>query len=127
MGRGGAEVGRELWLAYERVPHPDAVCYGATAEDVELVLDLFAKPYAERVRLVEALRNYLKEQAGRGLLERRWVPVRRASGLYHAMPWRLAKWLACVLGAEEGVIEGTGVRLRRWLEGREERSLQVVS
>ena len=110
------EVGRVLWLVYERVPHPEAVCYGASAEDVGLVLELFGKPYAERIRLAGALRSYLREQEGRALLERRWAPVRRESGLYQPVPWRLAKWLACVLRAEHGVVERTGRRLRRWLE-----------
>ena len=122
MGRGGV-----LWLVFERVSHPEAVCYGASAEDVGLVLELFGRPYVERVRLAGALRNYVREQARCGMLERRWVPVRRASGLYRPVPWRLAKWLACVLGAEDGVIERTGARLRRWLEGSEDPALRVVS
>ena len=113
-------MSRILWLVYERVPHPDAVSYPATEEDVLLVLELLAHPYAKRLQWAEQFENYLNEQDRLGIFERKSVPCRRASGLYQLIPWRLAKWLSKVLPAGDSVIAKTETRIRVWLEQGED-------
>lgn len=116
---------RILWLVYERPPHPDAVSCPAGEEDARLVLELLARPYSQRLHLAEQLRNFHKGQDRRPIADRQRVPCRRPSGLYHPVPWRLAKWLACVLPAGTAVIERTTTRIHTWLEQNSE--TQVVS
>ena len=107
---------RLLWLAFEQPPHPNAVCHPATADEVQLVLELFASPHVQRQRWSEQLRNYLAQQADIAPWSRPAVPCRRASGLYVLVPWRFAKWLSAVLPAADGLLERTSGRLRNWLE-----------
>ncbi len=109
-------MSRILWLAYERLPHPDAVSYPAGEDDVHLVLELLARPYADRQRISEQLRRYQTEQDTLPTFCRQSIPCRRNSGLYHLVPWRLAKWLSAVLRAEDPVIERTQTRIRNWLQ-----------
>jgi len=114
---------RVLWLAFERPPHPDAVCHPATADDVHLVLELFASPRPMRMRWSEQLRNYLSQQADIAPWSRPAVPCRRACGLYVLVPWRFAKWLSVVLPAADGLLERTAQRLQRWLAAGDARVL----
>ena len=107
---------RILWLVYEHLPHPEAVSYPAGEEDARLVLDLFARGPAERVRIAEQLGNFLKQQKLLPLFCRQTIPCRRESGLYHLIPWRLAKWLSQVLPASESVMEKTRARINNWLD-----------
>ena len=116
---------RILWLAYERLPHPDTVSYPAGEEDVHLVLELLARPYADRQRVSEQLRRYQTEQDTLPTFCRQSIPCRRDSGLYHLIPWRLAKWLAAVLRAEDAVLARTRTRIRNWLDNSDQP--QVVS
>jgi hypothetical protein len=37
------------------------------------------------------------------------------SGLYHPVPWRLAKWLSRVLVADDAIVARTTARIERWL------------
>lgn len=104
-----------LWLVYEKPPHVDAVTHPATAGDVLLVLDLLEEPEARRCHLADQLRRYLAQQEGLEPWSRPSVPCRRASGLYALVPWRLAKWLACVLRAEPARLETLIQRLEGWL------------
>lgn len=105
---------RTLWLVFERLPHPEAVAYPAGEQDVEFVLELLERPYPQRVSMAGQLRAYLEQQQKRSVFDRPCVPCRRASGLYHLVPWRLAQWLACVLIAPDAVIQRTAARLRTW-------------
>ncbi len=116
---------RILWLAYERLPHPDAVSYPAGEDDVRLVLELLARPYPDRQQISEQLRHFQSEQDALPMFCRRSIPCRRESGLYHLIPWRLAKWLSAVLRAEDRVIERTQTRIHNWLEGSDHP--QVIS
>jgi hypothetical protein len=106
---------RVLWLVYERPPHADAVSYPAGEDDVRLAIELLESPYVRRRHVAEQLRSFLATQARRSSLERQRVPCRRASGWYHVVPWRLAKWLAAVLPARDSVAQTTAQRLRSWL------------
>ena len=110
---------RLLWLAFERPPHPDAVCHPATRDEVHFVLELFEATSAQRRHWAEQLRSYLAQQQKLPPWSRPEVPCRRPSGLYVLVPWRLAAWLAAVLPAAEGMLERTAGRLRRWLEHSE--------
>lgn len=103
-----------LWLAYERPPHPDAVCHPATEADVAFVLECLEAPPEERRRLAEKLRSALHQQRRLPPWSRPCVPCRRPSGLYVLIPWRLALWLAAVLPAADGLIERTHRRLAQW-------------
>lgn len=107
---------RILWLVYERSPHPDAVSFAAGEEDARVVLELFARPRGQRVQIVEQLGNSLQRQHELPLFCREAIPCRRESGLYHLIPWRLAKWLSKALLARESVLETTARRLRNWLD-----------
>ena len=111
-------MNRICWLAFERLPHPDAVRCAVDEDGARLVLELLAKPYCERVRIAEQLRNYLRVENARSPLDRRSVPCRSDSGLYRLIEWRLAKWLSCVLPAEDAVIEMARGRVAGWLEER---------
>lgn len=106
---------RILWLVFERVPHPDAVAYPAGEDDARFVRELFALPYAERLRLAGQLRRFEASESVRPAVARRFVSCRMPSGLYHPVPWRLARWLARVLIADEAVISRAGARIDRWL------------
>ena len=110
------EVRRICWLAFERIPHPDAVRCPVDEDAARLVLELLAKPHRERARIAEQLRNYLRVENTLGPLDRRSIPCRTDSGLYRLIEWRLAKWLSHVLPAGDGVIEQTRRRLVGWLE-----------
>ncbi len=109
---------RILWLAFERPPHVDAVCYPATSEDVHLVLELLAQPVEWRSAMAIKLRRMLDGQRTISPWSRPTIPCRRSNGLYVLISWRLAKWLSVVLPAAESLIERTEQRLRRWLEHR---------
>jgi hypothetical protein len=109
---------RLLWLAFERLPHPDAVCHPATDDDVRFVLELLATSATHRRRLAAQLRRYLAQQAHIAPWRRPGIPCRRESGLYVIVPWRLAKWLAAVLPASDGLIDRTSRRLTHWLTHR---------
>lgn len=108
-------MSRLLYLAFERPPHPDAVCYPATADDVLFVLEQFDREPIARIELARQLRRYLEQQEGLAPWQRPAVPCRRPAGLYALVPWRFAKWLSVVLPASEGRIEQTRRRLLRWL------------
>jgi hypothetical protein len=107
---------RCLWLAYERPPHPDAVCHPATHDEVHLVLELLAAAPHQRRQWAGQLRRYLAQQQRLPAWHRPAIPCRRAAGLYVLVPWRLAAWLAAVLPATDGVVERTAARLRHWLD-----------
>lgn len=109
---------RILWLAFERPPHVDAVCYPATQEDVHLVLELLSHPSAMREAMAAKLKRMLAGQSAISPWSRPTIPCRRSNGLYVLISWRLAKWLSVVLPAADGLIERTEQRLRRWLENR---------
>ena len=109
-------MSRLLWLAFERPPHPDAVCHPATVDDVLFVLELLAATEPRRQRLSEQLQGYLAQQQDMAPWSRPAVPCRRESGLYALIPWRMAKWLSLVLPASAGMIERTRQRLERWLQ-----------
>ncbi len=108
-------MSRLLWLAFERPPHPDAVCHPATIDDVLLALGLMSGEEDDRRRLAGQLRRYLDQQSSVAPWLRPTVPCRRATGLYALVPWRLAKWLSVVLAASPGLIERTTTRLETWL------------
>jgi hypothetical protein len=118
---------RLLWLAFERPPHPDAVCHPATADEVQLVLEFLAGSVTQRRQRAEQLRNYLAQQAALPPWSRPAVPCRRATGLYVLVPWRLAKWLATVLPATDGLLERTRGRLQRWLQTGDARVVNATS
>jgi hypothetical protein len=107
-----------LWLAFERPPHPQAVCHPATGEEVRLVLELFERPAQQRQHLADTLQRYVSAQAKLTPWQRPCIPCRRTSGLYMLIPWRLAQWLSAVLGATDGLIERTQRRLEAWLARR---------
>lgn len=107
-----------LWLAFERPPHPQAVCHPATGEEVRLVLELFEHPAEQRQQLATTLQRYLAAQSQITPWQRPCLPCRRSSGLYILIPWRLAQWLSSVLGASDGLIERTQRRLDTWLARR---------
>ncbi|MBI1346175.1 hypothetical protein GC163_07780 [bacterium] len=109
-------MSRLLWLAFERPPHPDAVCHPATMDDVLLILEWLESAESRRVHLSEQLRGYLAQQHDITPWSRPAVPCRRESGLYALVPWRMAKWLSHVLPASPGVIERTRRQLERWLQ-----------
>ncbi|OYW24854.1 MAG: hypothetical protein B7Z55_00990 [Planctomycetales bacterium 12-60-4] len=109
-------MSRILWLAFEKPPHPDAVCHPATTEDVLFALELLESSDEHRQRLSGQLRRYLAQQSGLAPWSRPAVPCRRASGLYALVPWRFAQWLASVLPASQGLIDRTRTRLQSWLE-----------
>ncbi|MCH8828832.1 MAG: hypothetical protein IID45_04565 [Planctomycetes bacterium] len=106
-----------LWLAFEQPPHADAVTYPATEDDLPFVLEWLTLTHARRQQLAEQLRNYLAEQRQTSFFDRPSVPCRRASGLYHLVAWRLAKWLSCVLPAEDGALATTVFKIRTRLDG----------
>ncbi|MGH7201206.1 MAG: hypothetical protein ACREJB_11425 [Planctomycetaceae bacterium] len=108
-------MSRMLWLVYERPPHPDAVSVPATEDDLRFVLEWLSLRYAKRLHLAGQLRNFLGREGRRSPFDRPSVPCRRASGLYRLVPWRLAKWLACVLTAPDAVIARTRSRIETWL------------
>lgn len=109
---------RILWLAFERPPHPDAVCHPATVDDVLFALELLEFPEDHRRRLAAQLRRYLAQQAGIAPWSRPAVPCRRLSGMYALVPWRFAQWLAAVLPATQGLLDRTHNRLKSWLEAQ---------
>uniref|UniRef100_A0A7C2NXM5 Uncharacterized protein n=1 Tax=Schlesneria paludicola TaxID=360056 RepID=A0A7C2NXM5_9PLAN len=106
---------RLLLLAFESPPHPDAVCHPATEDDVRFAIELLSLSAPHRRQLAHRLRRYLATQADVAPWSRLGVPCRRRTGLYFIVPWRLAKWLAAVLPAADGLIERTTRRLERWL------------
>lgn len=107
---------RILWLAFERPPHVDAVCYPATSADVHLVLELLELSGTVRADIATRLKRMLAAQSSRDPWTRPSIPCRRSNGLYVLVSWRLAKWLSVVLPATDSLIERTEQRLRRWLE-----------
>lgn len=107
-------MSRILWLAYERPPHPDAVCHPATQADVLLVLELLERPEPVRRHMAESLRGMLREQREIVPWQRPSIPCRQQNGWYVLIPWRLAQWLAAVLPATDGLIDRTARRLERW-------------
>lgn len=118
-------MGRLLWLAFERHPHPDAVCHPATVDDVLLVLELLETSESHRQRLASQLRRYVAQQADIDIWQRPAIPCRRESGLYALVPWRLAQWLACVLPATPSALDRTRGRLQSWLQERDEAVVHV--
>lgn len=109
------DVMRVMWLVFERLPHPEAVCYAAGEADVRLAEVLLKQPRIERVRYAEQLRNYLREQEGLSPFARPGVACREGDGLYQVISWRFAKWLANVLPAEGAQLEGVRGRIADWL------------
>lgn len=107
---------RILWLKFERPPHPNAVVHPATETDLRLVMALLEQPWRERNHLSGLLRNWLSAQEAVSPFERPGVAVRFGEGLYQPVPWRLAKWLACVLPIGDGGALSTRSRIRNWLE-----------
>jgi hypothetical protein len=107
-----------LWLVFERVPHPEAVCYAADEGDARLALNLLNSPRVERMQYAEQLRNYLRQQAGLSPFARPGVACREGAGLFRVISWRFAKWLANVLPAEGTVAEGVRGRIEAWLARR---------
>lgn len=107
---------RTLWLVYERPPHPDAVAYPANAEELELVLTVMKLPHRDRCHLSGLLRNWLAEVKDEDPIDRPGVAVRFGAGLYQPVPWRLAKWLSCILPINESGAESTRGQIRAWLE-----------
>lgn len=106
---------RVLWLIYERAGHPDAVCYGATADEARFVLRLLRESRRERTRLAGQLINFLETESKRTAPDRRAVSCRIPGGLYRCVPWRLAKWLRFALPAPESAVDETVARIERWL------------
>jgi hypothetical protein len=105
-----------LWLSYERPPHPDAVAHPASEDELRLVMALLDLPHRERTHLSGLLRNWLKAAEQEPLFDRPAVAVRFGDGLYQPVPWRLAKWLACVLPIGTGGAISTRARIRQWLD-----------
>ena len=105
---------RLLWLTYERLPHPDAICHPATEEEADFVLALLRRPYRERMHLTGQLIRFLAEEQRRPPVLRRSVACRTPTGLYRCVPWRLAKWLRHVLPATESAVNDTIARIERW-------------
>lgn len=118
-------MSRILWLAYERVPHPDAVSFPAGEDDAHFVVELLSKPYRDRLQVAEQLRGFLKQQHKLPVFDRQRIPCRRESQLFHLIPWRLAKWLSIVLTANDAAITRTIVRIRHWLQNGDQP--QIVS
>lgn len=108
-----------LWLVFERVPHPAAVAYAANVADVQFVLEFLRREEPERLRVGRELSVYLERIRGQNPFQRSQVPVRSASGIYHLVPWRLAKWLAHSCRVCPTALERTCARLERWLQERE--------
>jgi len=106
---------RLLWLVFERVPHPEAVCYAASEEDARLAETLLSSPRTERLKYAEQLRNYLREQDPLPPFERPGVACRAGAGLYRVISWRFAKWQANTLPAEGTPLERMRGRIRDWL------------
>ncbi len=106
---------RVLWLVFERLPHPEAVCYAAGDADARLASVLLSQPRAERVRYAGQLRNFLREQEALSPWDRPGVACREGEGLYRVISWRFAKWLANVLPAEGTQLEGVRGRIAGWL------------
>jgi len=115
-----------LWLAYERVTHPEGVRYAAQAEEVRFVVELLQQERRLRVEMSLGLRNYVANEARRAVFSRRSVPVRGANGLYRLVPWRLGKWLMNALLVEGSAREGMLTRMERWLGVREVGSVLCV-
>ncbi len=109
-----------LWLRFERPPHPDAVAHPANVEDLRLVLALLELPWRERNRLSGLLRNWLSAAEEQCPIDRPGVAVWFGDGLYQPVPWRLAKWLACVLPIGDGGAISTRNRIQSWLENEKE-------
>lgn len=121
-------MARILWLAFERPPHADAVCYPASMADVHLVLELLAFAPEVRTEIAAKLKRMLAVQVTQDPWSRPAIPCRRSNGLYVLLSWRLAKWLSAVLPATDSLIERTEQRLRRWLEqGRTKPVLNVTA
>jgi len=110
--------GDVLWLAYERVGHPESVRYPANIEDVEFLLGLLQRSRSERTALSHGLRNYLEREEVREVFSRRTIPVRGANGLYRLVSWRLARWMAKGLVTEGSVRTEVQQKLRMWLGER---------
>jgi hypothetical protein len=111
---------RVLWLVFEQLPHPEAVCYPAGEADARLAAALLQQPRLERVRYAGQLRRFLCEQEGLSPFARPGVACREGDGLYRVISWRFAKWLANVLPAEGAQLEGVRGRIGDWLnDGRE--------
>lgn len=119
------KTGNVLWLVYERAGHAENVCYPASMEEVEFVLEQMERGLSERLRVSESLQNYLFEEERRGVFERRMIPVRGANSLYRLIPWRLASWLMRGLRAEGSARERVRLRMLRWvaMQGAGESSL----
>lgn len=107
---------RILWLKFERPPHPNAVVHPATESELRLVMALLELPHRERNHLSGLLRNWLTAAEKDSPWDRPRVAVRFGDGLYQPVPWRLAKWLACVLPIGDGGAISTRGRIRNWLE-----------
>ena len=105
---------RLLWLTYERPPHPDAVVHPVDSRDAAFVIALLEHPYERRIELTRQLAVYLATQDSVPQVDRQPVPCRTPSGLYHLVPWRLAKWLRHTLPASECVIDRTLVQIQQW-------------
>jgi hypothetical protein len=117
---------RIIWLNYEKSPHPEAVSHPANEDDARIVLELLGRPPAERLRIAERFRDFVKRQKTLPLFCRETIPCRRQTGLYYLIPWRLAKWLSHVLRTTNPILQRTMSRLQVWLDVRS-RSVSVVS
>jgi len=104
-----------LWLAFEQIPHPEAVVYGADEADARLAVTLLKAPLRERLWYADQLRGYLREQESLSPFERPGVACRERPGLFRVISWRFAKWLANVLPSDAGLIERTLGRIEGWL------------
>lgn len=111
---------RYLWLAFERLPHPDAVSYPASEEDVRQALYLLRKPERERVAMAGQLANYLREVSRKPAWERAAIPVRTHTGLFRLISWRFAKWLSKACACSPGSVERTIRQLEHWLDHERE-------
>ncbi len=114
---------RILWLKFERPPHADAVVHPANEDELRLVMALLELPHRDRNHLSELLRNWLSASEKKSPFERPGVAVRFGGGLYQLVPWRLAKWLACVLPIGDGGAVSTSSRIRQWLENETNRQV----
>ena len=109
-------MNRVLWLAFETIPHPDAVVAPLAEDEATFVLSLMVSPRPHRISQVIQLRNALQTQTEQSLWSRELIPCRTSQGLYILLSWRLAKWLSLVLAAEDSILDGAACRIRQWLE-----------
>lgn len=84
------------------------------SHEADFVVALLQRPHQRRMHLTRQLAKYLAQHEQLPPTDRPAVPCRTPSGLYHVVPWRLAKWLRHVLPAHESVIHRTVARIQQW-------------